>query len=84
MSWHRFQAEARLDGATEGSVGGGTLELVTLGLSDEGVGELTDELGQVVAPEPPVLTRLRPSDARGLAFCLLELAELAERRSEPR
>jgi hypothetical protein len=36
----------------------------------------------VVAREPPVLTRLRPSEARELAFCLLQLAELADRRSE--
>jgi hypothetical protein len=83
MSWHRFRARARLeDGVTEGRVGGGCLQLVTVCLCDEGVGELTDELGRPVAPEPPVLTRLRPSEARELAFCLLELAELADRRSE--
>jgi hypothetical protein len=29
-----------------------------------------------------VVTHLRPSEARELAFCLLELAELAERKSE--
>ena len=34
-------------------------------------------------PAPEVVTHLRPSDARELAFCLLELAELAEQRSEP-
>ena len=83
MSWHRFRARARLeDGVTEGRVGGGFLQLVTLCLSDDGFGEFTDEQGRVVAPEPPVLTRLRPSQARELAFCLLELAELADRRSE--
>jgi hypothetical protein len=83
MSWHRFQARARLeDGVSEGRVGGGFLQLVTLCLSDDGVGELTDEQGRVLAPEPPVLARLRPSEARELAFCLLELAELADRRSE--
>ena len=83
MSWHRFQARARLeDGVTEGRIGGGFLQLVTLCLSDEDIGELSDVLGRVVAPEPPVLTRLRPSEARELAFCLLELAELADRRSE--
>jgi hypothetical protein len=67
---------------TEGRVGGGHLQLVTVCLCDEDVGELSDEYGRVVAPEPPVLTRLRPSGARELAFCLLELAELADRRSE--
>ena len=83
MSWHRFQVRAGLeDGVTEGRVGGGFLQLVTVCLCDEGVGELCDELGRSVAPEPPVLTRLRPSEARELAFCLLELAELAEQRSE--
>lgn len=80
MSWHRFQAQARLeDGMTEGRVGGGFLQLVTVCLS---VGELSDERGRPVAPELPVLTCLRPSEARELAFCLLELAELADRRSE--
>jgi hypothetical protein len=29
-----------------------------------------------------VLAYLRPDEARELAFCLLEVAELAERRSE--
>ena len=83
MSWHRFQARAQLeDGVTEGRVGGGYLQLVTVSLCDEGIGELTDELGRLVAPEPPVVTRLRPSEARELAFCLLELAELADRRSD--
>ncbi len=83
MSWHRFQAQARLeDGVTEGRVGGGVLQLVTVCLCDQGVGELTDERGRPVVPEAPVLTRLRPTEARELAFCLLELAELADRRSE--
>jgi len=83
MSWHRFQARVRLeDGLTEGRVGGGFLQLVTVCLCDEGVGELSDGLGRPVACEPPVVTRLRPSEARALAFELLELAELADRRSE--
>jgi hypothetical protein len=68
---------------TEGRVGGGSLQLVTVCLCDEGVGELCDERGRSVAPAPEVVTHLRPSDARELAFCLLELAELAEQRSEP-
>jgi len=32
--------------------------------------------------EAPVVSYLRPTAARELAFCLLELAELAERRLE--
>jgi len=67
---------------TEGRVGGGFLQLVTVCLCDDDVGELTDERGRPIALEPPVLARLRPSEARKLAFCLLELAELADRRSE--
>jgi len=81
MSEYRFEALARLDGMTEGRVGGGCLQLVTVCLSDERAGELCDGHGRTVAPAPEVLTHLRPSEARALAFCLLELAELAERRS---
>ncbi|HSC03995.1 MAG TPA: hypothetical protein VLC49_11770 [Solirubrobacteraceae bacterium] len=82
MSEYRWEALARLDGMSEGVVGGGHLQLVTVCLTDEDAGELCDEHGRPVAPAPPVLTHLRPSEARTLAFCLLELAELAERRSE--
>ena len=82
MSEYRWEALARLDGMTEARVGGGSLQLVTVCLSDEDAGELCDEHGRPVAPAPEVLTHLRPSEARTLAFCLLELAELAERRSE--
>jgi hypothetical protein len=82
MSEHRWEASARLDGMTEGRVGGGSLELVTVCLSDDRAGELCDEHGRPVAPAPEVVTHLRPSDARELAFCLLELAEVAEHRSE--
>jgi hypothetical protein len=64
------------------SVGGGSLQLVTVCLSDERAGELIDEHGRPVAAVPPVVSRLRPSEARELAFALLELAELAVRRSE--
>jgi len=84
MSWQRSETRARLqDGMTEGLVGGGALRLVTVCLSDDGVGEISDRLGRPVAPAPPVLSHLRPSEARALAFELLELAELAEQRSEP-
>ena len=83
MIEHRFEARARLqDGMTEGLIGGGVQQLVTVCLCDDGVGEISDERGEPVAPAPPVVSYLRPSDARALAFCLLELAEYAERRSE--
>ena len=84
--WHRWEAQARLeDGMREGLVDGSALQLVTVWLSDDGAGEISDELGEPVAPAPPAVSHLRPSEARELAFCLLELAELADRRSqEPR
>jgi hypothetical protein len=83
MSLYRLQARARLeDGMTERRVDGSGLQLVTVCLTDEGAGEISDAQGTPLAPEPPVLSHLRPSRARELAFCLLELAELAERRSE--
>jgi hypothetical protein len=82
MTEYRWQALARLDGMTESRVGGGSLHLVTVCLSDEGAGEVCDQHGRPVAPAPEVVTHLRPSEARELAFCLLELAELAEHRSE--
>ena len=65
----------------EGRVDGGALQLVTVCLSD-GSGETSDEHGEPVAPRPPVVSYLRPSEARALAFCLLELAELADRQTE--
>ena len=83
MRSHRWEAHARLgDGMCEGRVDGSALQLVTVCLSDDGAGEISDELGRPVAPAPPVVSHLRPSEARELAFCLLELAELAESRSE--
>ena len=83
MSLYRWEAQALLeDGMTEGRIGGGSLQLVTVCLTDERAGEICDAQGTPLAPEPPVLTHLRPGEARELAFCLLELAELAERRSE--
>ena len=83
MSWYRSQAQARLeDGMTEGLVGGGSLQLVTVRLSDDGVGESSDDQGRPLAPAPPVVSYLRPSEARSLAFELLQLADHAERRFE--
>ena len=80
MSESCWEALARLDGMTE-SVGGGSLQLVTVCLSDDGAGEVSDVQGRPVK-RAPVVTHLRPSDARELAFELLELAELADCRSE--
>jgi hypothetical protein len=81
MTEHRWEAQARLeDGVTEGRVDGSALQLVTVRLLDSfGV---ADGQGEPVPPRPPVVSYLRPSEARALAFCLLELAELADRRSE--
>jgi hypothetical protein len=82
MIEHRWEARARLeDGMTEARVGGGVLQLVTVCLSDDGAGEVSDRLGRPVK-RAPVVSHLHPRDARELAFELLELAELAERRSE--
>jgi hypothetical protein len=82
MIEYRERALARLDGRTLGRVGGGGMQLVTVCLTDEGVGEICDEHGRVADPPAPVLAYLRPDEARRLAFCLLEVAELAEHRSE--
>ncbi len=82
MSEYREQALARLDGKTLGRVGGSCLQLVTVCLRDEDAGEISDEHGRSVEPTPPVLAYLRPDEARELAFGLLQLAELADQRSE--
>lgn len=82
MIEYRERALARLDGRTLGRVGGGGLYLVTVCLTDEGAGEICDGHGQPLPPTAPVLAYLRPDEARELAFCLLEVAELADRRSE--
>lgn len=82
MSWHRCEASARLEnGVCEGRIDDSALQLVTVCLSDDQAGEISDRFGRPVVPEPPVLSHLRPSEARALAFELLELAELADRRS---
>ena len=81
MTRHRWEVEARLgDGVSERRVDGSALQLVTVCLSDEGAGEVSDALGEPRA-RPPVVSYLRPGEARDLAFCLLELEELAEREA---
>ena len=81
MIEYRERVLARLDGRTLSRVGGGGLQLVTVCLTDEGAGEICDEHGQPLRPTTPVLAYLRPDEARELAFCFLEVAELAERTS---
>ena len=57
MIEHRWEARARLeDGMTEARVGGGSLQLVTVCLSDEGAGEVSDEFGSPVAGSAPVIS----------------------------
>jgi len=82
MIEHRFEIQARLEGGmTERRVDGSALRLVTVCLSDERAGEVSDANGEPLL-RAPVVSYLRPGEARELAFCLLELAELAERRTE--
>lgn len=81
MIEYRERVLARLDGRTLSRVGGGGLELVTVCLTDDRAEERCDEHGLSVEPIVPVLAYVRPDEARSLAFGLLELAELADRRS---
>jgi hypothetical protein len=77
---YRFEVEVRLeDGMAEAMLGGRGLQLVTVRLFD-GPGVVTDLGGPV--DSAPVVSHLRPGEARELAFELLVLAELAERRGE--
>jgi hypothetical protein len=80
MRAHRFEVEACLeDGKAEAMLGGRALQLVTVRLFD-GAGVVTD-LGEPL-DSAPVVSHLRPEQARELAFELLALAELADRRWE--
>lgn len=64
MTWHRFEIRARLEGGmSERRVDGSALQLVTVCLSDEGAGEVSDALGEPLA-RPPVVSYLRPGEAR--------------------
>lgn len=70
MSEPRWETQALLeDRMSEGRVDGTALQLVTVCLSD-------------TVRRPSVVSHLRWSGARALAFKLLELAELADRGSE--
>jgi hypothetical protein len=80
VSEHRFEIEARVEhGMAERLLGGGALQLVTVCLFD-GPGVVT-EAGEPV-DSAPVVSHLRPEEARELAFELLTLAEFAERQAE--
>jgi hypothetical protein len=61
---------------TEGLVGGGHMQLVTLELTDGGY--LTDASGEPFGQRPAVRCELRATDARLLAYTLLCLAERAD------
>jgi N12 class adenine-specific DNA methylase len=65
---------------TEARIDGSAVQLVTVCLSDDGV-DVSDALGAAIE-RAPVVCYLRPRESRALAFLLLELAEVAERRSE--
>jgi hypothetical protein len=79
---YRLEVQATLrPEATEGLVGGGHIQLVTLELGDSG--ELEDEQGRQIH-RPQVRCELPATEARLLAYTLLLLAERAELlRSQP-
>ena len=80
MSTHRFEALARIEpDRSESLIDRSHLQLVTVALTDAGT--VADRDGREHT-EPDVLCHLRPEEARELAFCLLCLAEHAERPGE--
>jgi hypothetical protein len=75
MIEHRFEIWVCLeDQMTERRVDGSALQLVIVCLSDDGAGEISDARASGSEPAPPVV--YAPGEARELAFCLLELAEV--------
>jgi len=79
VSEYRWEAQPRMDpGVTQLDASGLSLQLVTIGLLPV---ETSGERGGP-PKRAPMLWDLRPAEARELAFCLLELAELADHRSE--
>jgi hypothetical protein len=80
VSEYRWEARPRVEqGTSQWDASGLPLQLVTIGLL--ATEEIAGERGEPVK-RAPVLWDLRASEARELAFELLELAELADRRSE--
>lgn len=77
MTEHRWEIAAAIEpDHTECRIDGSSLQHVSVILSDPPPQD-PDERWR-----PPVLATLRPQEARQLAFCLLELAEAAERVSQ--
>jgi hypothetical protein len=78
VSEYRWEARPRVErGVTQCDASGLPVQLVTLGLVPEAT---TDERSEPMK-RAAVLWDLHPEDARELARCLLELAELAEHRT---
>ena len=79
MTELRCDIIARIErGHTECRIDGSSLQLVSVILSDPS----PDPDDPPTRQRPPAAVALRPAEARELAFCLLELAEHADRVSE--
>ena len=73
---HRNEARVRIKpGETASILGGGSLQLIRLVLTDEG--PLTQEDGSTIE-QPEVICTMRPEEARRRAIELLQAAERAE------
>jgi hypothetical protein len=80
MRQHHWDIAAEIEpGQTEGRVDGSALQLVTVIMSDP---PPDPDVHPPVRRQLPAAVTLRPTEARELAFRLLELAEHAERGSE--
>jgi hypothetical protein len=78
MSEYRWEARPRVDrGMTQWDASGLPVQLVTIGLLPDAT---TDERSEPLK-RAPLRWDMHPAEARELAFGLLELAELAERRT---
>jgi len=75
MTDYRHEIRALIDPEqTEGLIDGGVLQHVSVILTDDPPEHPNDPSWRA-----PAAVTLRPGDARQLAFCLLELAEHADR-----
>jgi hypothetical protein len=85
MSWHRFEIQVRLEGGvTERRVDGSALQLGDGPLDRCGSGRGQRRAGAAGGARAAGGQSYLGRPARDLALCLLELAELAERRSKAR
>ena len=76
MTEHRYEADAEIvAGECELSVNGRLLQLITVTLSDGG--PITTPDGTDTR-RPDVICPLRPTEARQLAHCLHQLADLLD------